>query len=888
MGQSSIYSGVDEFRLVDVDGVFLTNPNDFIVIREPDGFDELQIVLERDGRGGFDFEYGEAETMLGFDGFESSSLATALPENTGRYLTEEIFTQVGSDMNVKLQYFANGNTTTPIYEGFLIGSSRDHRDYITFYNVERLDFGARLKTRLNKVIDLESSTDLDGNPISPLAMREIPLHSQVVRKVFTGFARDTQPASIFGVGYNNSEINAGGVDVQWVMDMSDNPVRSLTESFDYGNVVFGPSTPITITPNPSAGTGSILDSTVLNDNFFHINFNEQSATIRVTARALFTAQAFYTAATIQDTYTDLRFTFTHRIAVENSLGNLKGSINNGATGAFVIPSSPPFSNQTNLDLNTDITLTDIENGDRIYLWIDVEPSISGLVVGGGDPDLVSLNVGFNGLVGNTSFNRFEADTFERPSIVEATYFNETLDKALEMATGESGLLESTVFQNRIIDNQSAGCGGLNINTTGFKIRDRDQPLRVTINDLLSLAKSRYGCDFAIYYDNLGNASFLLEKDTHFFQNKKILTLSNIHNPVITRVNTEILANEYRVGFSEFAKPNESGTSEGISTQSDYLSTIQKDDKTLNFISDIIGDGTEIERVRRNGIQNADDESDEKDDNVFVIKINEFGDTSFYSPALYGSGDFFNIQRDATNNRIIINGLIINDVQQNDYINISGQTNRQIDGVPILDLVNNRTILPCSTETQNDTIFNDFNFRQSDNSTIRYTYNPERLESFSNVTGLIDSRTNYNIDHANSQFLFNNFQYFAGSLSKKPGTDEIRFLTKKAITTLQKQYDSATCGLTTDLINERANHTLQFLRGIRPAIFDQNVYEFTAQLTFTDLIRIKEAVRNESTEDINYGFIEFSDNDGTLRQGFPIKVTYNPVTLVADFLLWGKA
>ena len=283
-----------------------------------------------------------------------------------------------------------------------------------------------------------------------------------------------------------------------------------------------------------------------------------------------------------------------------------------------------------------------------------------------------------------------------------------------------------------------------------------------------------------------------------------------------------------------------------------------------------------------------DKNKEKDDDSFVIKIHEFGATEFYNPALYGSDDFLNIQRDATNSRIIINGLVIPGIQTNDFINIDGATNRQIDGTPILDYTNNRTILPCSTETQDDIIFNQFNFRQSDDSTPRYTYTPERLEGFSNVTGLIDARTVYNLDHANTQFLLWNFGWFGGTLDKKSNADVIRFLTKKAITTLEKQYDFSACGLTTESINERQNFTLMDLRAWNPTLFNEFLYEIDAQLGIEDLLRLKEALRNESAEDINYGFVEFEDNFGNTIQAFPFKIEYNPVTLRTTFICWGKA
>ena len=64
---SNFYERRNEYRLYDVEGVLIT-AEDYIVIREPDGFSEFPINLERDKqKHGLFYEFGGDDETLGFD-----------------------------------------------------------------------------------------------------------------------------------------------------------------------------------------------------------------------------------------------------------------------------------------------------------------------------------------------------------------------------------------------------------------------------------------------------------------------------------------------------------------------------------------------------------------------------------------------------------------------------------------------------------------------------------------------------------------------------------------------------------------------------------------------------------------------------------------------------
>ena len=873
MAVSNLFEGTIEFRLVDSDSIVLSGPN-YIVIEDPDKFDEAIIRLDRkeEDRGGVNFEYGDEETLLGFYGREVGG-STDVKDTI-----ESILASEGSDFNIVLELYHDSEL---LYNGNLIGSSYDRQDDAIYFRVKRFDAGNKIKTRWKTPVNVESTEDLDGNAISALTMRNMPLHS--------GVKKDVEDRS------NDTTLDVGLTDIEWQATtptaavgywVPGAPVQnegSIKEYIDYGNVTFASDSDQVLRTNEGfshfdEGTTPELSRVY---NFKYRN-RKGEVSVRIDADL-----DFYATELTSPGASSMNYTIDVRGVHKSAAGDVISDQSFGsATGA--IEKDPVSTAGADIDLIFDVTRNyTMSRGDELYLYVRFR--------------ITSGSIGsfpvFMGIPANTSPTNDEGVVQwdvtitdlneENPSLCEGAYFNEMFDRVLEGVSGDSGMFESTLFTNRPVDSAANACGGLNFIPTGTKIRQRNDDLITSIEDLWSLAKSRYGCGHALYYDS-GTLKFLVEKQSHFFQDKKIITLSNVANPVIKRINRNIIFNQLEVGFEKFARSNEAGTSEGFSTRTDYLTAIQKDEKKLSILSKLIGDSTEIERVRRNGLENASDQSDEKDDDGFVIKIHEFGGTEYYSPSDYGSGTRLNIQRDADNDRIIINGLIINGLSTNDYINIVGETNRQISGAPIFDYENNRTILPCTTETQNDTIYADFNFRQSDDSTIRYTYNPERIEGFSAISGLVDEFSVYNLDHANTQFLFHNFSWFGGSMEQKDGLSEkVRFLTKKAITTLSKNYVSATCGLNTSAINERNDFLLSSLRSWNPAIFSPFVYEIEVRIPFSDLKTIKEALRNESASDINYGYIEFPDNDGTLKKGYPFLIEYNPLEESVSMVLWEK-
>lgn len=856
----NLFEGLDEFRIVDVDGVVQSSPN-YIIIEEPVGFDDLNISLKRrpEDRGGVNFEFGDEESLLLFD------------KVAGKELIEGILAVNGTDSKILLEYYNDG---TLRYSGNIVGSSMDKEDATIGFRVRREDFDNKLQTRFDSIINVESPTDFDDNAITPIQLEQLALHSNIIRKISNRRSIEHTPAPSYfpsNIEWTNNSAGEG----QLVFGVPISSSGSVDEYFDYGNTLFleDLSNGGILVQTDFAGA---IDGTVEDNEFFILKSASKKGNIRIQLDVNFDVILTELTAGVGN---NLDMSIACRVRQKNAAGEI---INSDIPFNQTFDIDPNFAssggNKVNVTFSFDETWF-FNRDDRLFIYMRF------FVVGaiGANPVFAV----WDGLGGQTAFIEdvqivLTEDSIEVPSLSTGAYYYDMLQKCLEYVTGNNDALISSYFERIENGAVSDACGALNFITTGFKIREFNEDLTITIKDLVEFAKARFGCGFAIINDG-GSDKLLLEKQEHFFQNKKILTITDVHNPVTRKVNKEILFNESLVGYKKFTRANERGTIEGFNTQSSHLLPIEKDKKKIQILSDIIADDAEIERVRRNSLLNSADESDEKDDDPFVIKVQRFNDTNPYVSANYLD---LQVLREATNGRIVIDGLIILGVANGDHIHISGQPIRQIDGTVELDLENNQTILPVSTETNDDALNLNFYFSDAGQNPMD-TFTPERREGHLFITGLIDADKTYNVDHAPTQFIIQNFAWFGGSMLKKAGTKVFKFLKKKNRTVLSKAEASAACSLTTDLIAEDDDLLLSDLRSYSTEIFNEDLYEFKARVSIDNILRIRDAMRNEAVDDINYGFLEHPDEDGNLVEAYLFDMEYNPDSEEASFITWGK-
>ncbi|MDB4302984.1 hypothetical protein N9936_01260 [bacterium] len=171
MANDGMHELKEEFRLVDVDEVVLSSPN-YVVIREPAGFDALMINLKREieDRGGVNFEYGDSESSLGFDHYDDvyDTVNTILAAN-------------GSDSNIKFEYYhVTAGVYDLVYSGYFVPSSKSESDFDNRFRIKRTDFGDKMRTRYDLENPIEGDTNLDGTKTNLVTLPQIGLHSKTL------------------------------------------------------------------------------------------------------------------------------------------------------------------------------------------------------------------------------------------------------------------------------------------------------------------------------------------------------------------------------------------------------------------------------------------------------------------------------------------------------------------------------------------------------------------------------------------------------------------------------------------------------------------------------------------------------------------------------------
>jgi hypothetical protein len=883
----SIYEGDDVFRLYDMDGVVLS-AGSFQLIYEPDGFGTASITLKRENLGGFNFEFGDADTKLGFDG--------ELGQLSGRSLIKQIYNVKGSDLNVMLEYLNNGNV---IYQGFIIGSSLEDIDYKTIFRVRRIDFGNKLKTRFKTPINLESTEDLDGNANTALDLIDTDLFSRPVLQrekrdsVELAFQEDHIDQTQFGpvdLNYHfnfQTEIDFSGQDL--VLNNSEKGIlmfdASEQEIGAIDNFVSRPYSVFFNVDDRQAGEagiratnnyefGGAVDKFPWEVQQFTIDFQKEVGFVNLDYNVDF------------DHYT--RFLFTKGVDVLVRLILVPGITdpeNTEQDQRQVLREVEVFSEtitevsdlvRRNFQMSGSYTGDmRINRGEKLYMYLDFSFSSNGVQV---DTPCFFEIYSVNALSIDLSVR-----SYENASTTKVASYFDTLDKALTKATGSPNILESSLF---------TGCGNLDYVSGGNKIRGYETNFVSKIEDLISHAKARYGCEYAIE-DRIGGKKFVLEKANHFFQNKKIATLSNVHDGVVKRINKTLLYNEIEAGYNKYARTNESGSIQGFLTRHNYVTPISKDENKLSLLNKLVADGSEIERLRRQGIAQVETQADEKDKDTFLIRHLAYNSSNPFTPV--DDNPTLSLFVNFLDDLIEVRGLLLGDLlSAGDKIyydqNTAFPKNDEILTVTE-DLVSYKTILTFADPNSLNSFaenYNTFYFTNNTDEDIDII-RPQGSDGFSNISGLFEASREYNIYHSITQYIINNFMAYGSSLAKKLGTDSILFIDKINNIDLIKAFDSVTdCVLTTDTISEIQNFDLTTLRGYNPPIFNEFEYEIKIQMGFEEFLRTKEALRNESEDDINYGFHEHPDPDGVLVESYMMSIEYNPLNLETTCILWGKA
>lgn len=491
---------------------------------------------------------------------------------------------------------------------------------------------------------------------------------------------------------------------------------------------------------------------------------------------------------------------------------------------------------------------------------------------------------------------------------------------------------------------SDGCGSLNFVTSGFAIRDflseeydnnryyakgdkasylgfdytyisdniekGNLPTNVTywnqepgrkiisaIKKIVDFIKYRYGQGIQIIREEGSSFGIIAEKKITriliqnqelFFTDKLIGRLTRGESPVRRKFNKDIIFNETEVGYKVFGKENEDDTLSGFNTILKNLTPIEKDKNKLSMIADLGTDGEAIETLRGIQFKESPTESDNQDDETFIIKCQRFN----LSNPINSEDLSANPTMTATPVGFFADRFFISDLFLGEYtlstVTFTGigakSDTYTLTGHEYDPETNITTLFTSDTIPGTEETFTSFQFYFDID-----VFLPETTQLVENVANVVNPQTTYNMDHTPTNLLINTFAWWGSGLHFKTGSDVVRFTSMKNNEFFEKQYKTNTCEPNTSLTKESQDFVLSDLRTWKPPMFTGYQYIIPCNLDFPLAEKIRLAMIGESDEDINWGYIEFEDNDGTIKEGFIMpSLKYNFTTLHTEVIVWEKA
>ncbi len=853
----------ERFTLVDVDGLVLASAGDELSIKEPENFGNVTIKnkMSRKWRS-FNAEFTDAESLnIVFDRVKYDAL-TQSPYD----FLNLVFTAGGSDSDIRLRAYRTPKNGSEIYKEWgLVFSSFDEQDYGISFRAKKIDFQDKLRTRFDESINVESSENLDGVADTPLTLQEIQLHSR--RISLTDRLNMGEGSSLTGSGaYLYPRVDFATEQAK-IFNWMGMPNIQINESEGWQNV---------------SGYSDIEPFEDLENTSF--KFNDVLFDYDINIRHAFQLTVFFQDDFERDYTWKLKYSVNKETPVEMATGtgfadasftrliDKQGFLNAYRIQVDIDPSAPNPAQPINANITG---RGEGELSVDIYLEIDFGSALC---------DAYQIRYikspaifPFQGLD-----NYFNVDliTQTTANLVQGAFIYDVLNKAIQKAIGDESYnpLRSNLLSN-------GGCAELNFITTGNKIRELDKDLIVKIKDILDFVRVRYNARMSIVTD--GGLTYVdVNSASQSFADIQILHIGTIEEGIRRKVNNELSFNAIELGYEKYSNPNKAGLNDGFNTIRGYLLPVKATKSKLELTADVYTDGAEIERIKRLRI-NAQ-ESDQSDEDIFVIKCQKFDDVNNIDPDDFETTSM-SIDLDSDAETLTINGIIITGIVAGDKITLNSG------GSPIVyvisniqqDYLLNRTIITTSDNIPSSgTVYPPFYFTDSSDVGKELIF-PERTEAFNNITGVTDKDFEYNIDHAPSNILIQWFDYIGGNLRAKSASEKVKVTSVRNNVNLSKEYQYSSCSKTTDLIVENQDFELSDLRSYNSPIFTDAIYELTCYLDYDSEFKILQDSLFGQNGSTDYGYITFN-YDGQLVKAHPVALDYKKKDLECKITCWERA
>ncbi len=835
------FSAEERFELVDIEGVVLDSPGDAFTIREPVGFSDFIQTIERGGITdsddksttlGFVAEYGDSSTELSFTVVKHDD-STSL--DSPKTFLDTIFNAKATDGNVFLNYYRTESGVENLkYQWSLVFQGSESIDDRFTCNIKREFYGDKLRSRFESSVNIESTEDLDGNSRTPITTLSVPFHSERIKlSLVTEF-----PDGLGRAVYNETFTE----DYRTILQFpSGNAVENNFPVYaPTSGVAFGDITDIAGNLTPTLESKSSGITTITVDSFMQWG-------AFVGSSLSYSYEVNLIAAV-----------YRNKVLIEK------------VTVASFSRSVAPFNFHTFAsDLDGTATINTIEDT-NLYLYIE-------LLYTNSSPSAFTVTSDVEIRVNAFSLSK---NSHTYPNEVDCVLIGDCLEETLSRAAGEDVTIDSDYFlRSGTEGNYTYPYGSLNLVTTGRKIRGIDSDLKIVPKDLIGFCVNRYGAGWQLYKDG-SDTVFKIDKARDFFNETKIITLPSVETPAKKRLNRDIVFNKFESGYQKYAKENRTGSINGFNTKSSRQTPIEKEKKTLSFVSRVVTDGSEIERIKRLDLKTT--ESDQSDDEIIIVKCQVFNEANPFRTYFRTTGD----------NKEDVLGK---------SVDISGGDTITLNGWYLKGQADNATTISVAgpTVTQNDITIDEITFDADNNQTVitttdtltigngtfsnaRYFYFdvdiiiPETHHPFDNIIGVDEDSSVYNIDHTPLQSLIHWWDIIGGGMSVKDGTDEVIFLEGKNNIAFSKNYRDSDNSFTTSLQAEDRNYPLSSLNTWNPPRLKPFEWEVVSYMSYDNWEELRLSLLGENTDDTtkNWGYVDFLGNSGETVNIYPYKLTRN--------------
>ncbi len=437
---------------------------------------------------------------------------------------------------------------------------------------------------------------------------------------------------------------------------------------------------------------------------------------------------------------------------------------------------------------------------------------------------------------------------------------------------------------------------------GFSIRGAAEvggptDSRASFKTLFNGARCLVNLGYNVEVNEDGREVVRVEEMDYFFTNKEIITFTE-ESEILSYVegaDMDFVFNEVEVGYQKFSKERE--TDKGDTLQDthgkiNFLTPIRKHKNKLSIISQFIASSFELERIRRKQFEPDSQNSNERYDNdVYMINLRQEDQAV---GVINGIQDFFS-EPNFVDFLIESNGfrflnrtnlpLVQGDTVEILYNGISA-------GYRTIKEVLNAPQGIGSTAYDTYVIFTQPPPEPAPSPQIELVillpstrYIPESIEPFEQVNNLESPETHYNLRYTPKRMLKNWGKVINAGLSFKSGDEDIKFQDGEGNMLLETELsidDPFPLGdIQRDLTKEGADITLSQVWG-RNTRFIAYYVSWEVYLGYDVYNYIQKALKGNSADDNNYGYIQVPDFKGNLVRGVPVNLEYDPNKRIASF------